>query len=417
MRLGGPFPFNPVGSFPVSLGSGQYFYPPPGNYLFTLGGQSVLQWWDPILSTWRNICPAVSPGAAVSVDGYNYRILNQSGVVQGAAITTAGSGGVNGIGPTQTGSTVTFAAPGGNGQQAKGYVIVGGAVGTTGGTATLTQAGSGFAVPPLILIDPPPPGGIQATAVSTITAGGALNSVTVVNPGAGYTSVPNFYVIPQFLDYPGQLALPYTIPATGLAAPNFPPGLIAGGAGPGGTGGIMPPQSFTMGLQLAFPITGGALVTSPALAGSGTLTGIVVTDYGSAYTSVPAVTFGGTSLGAAAATSLMSWCVTAIAGSGGAGYTVGNPVISSLGYLIVGGVAQRIVNNDYMLPREFHGVLTSTAGAIQIEDPGFGFQTVLAAGNFGVAQSTSIGGTSVTFSGVTMGGINDSSLLQMNVNE
>lgn len=418
MRIGGPIPFNQAGSFPIALGPGMYNYVPPGNYLMTLGGQTTLQWWDPINSSWRNLSPAGAPTFAVSIDGYNYRIVNQSGVVQGALITNAGSGGVNGIGPTQTGSTVTIAAPGGTGQQAKGYVIVGGAVGTAGAAATITQAGSGFVVPPTILIDAPAPGGIQATAISTITAGGALNSVTVVNPGSGYTVAPNFYVVPQFLDYPGQLALPYTVPASPTpVAPNFPPGQIAGGAGPGGTGGIMPPQNFMQGLQIAFPITSGALVTSPALAGSGTLTGIVVTDYGSAYTTVPAISFGGTSLGAAAATSIMSWCVTALTGSGGAGYTVGNPVESTLGYLFSGTTSTRLYNNDYLQPRPLKGVLTSTAGALNIEDPGFGFQIALAAGNFGVVLGGSIPGTSVAFSGITMGGVNDTSILQAFVND
>lgn len=414
MRLGGPFPFNAQGSFPVALGPGMYNYPPAGNYLLTLGPQSVLQWWDPVNSDWRNLSPAGAPTFAISIDGYNYRLINLSGVVQGATISNAGSGGTNGIGPTQTGSTLTVAGPGGTGQAAKGYVIVGGAVGTAGGSATVTQAGSGFVVPPQILIDPPPLGGIQATAISTITAAGLLNSVTMVNPGAGYLSVPNFYVIPQFLDYPGQLALPYTIPASPTpVAPNFPPGQIA--QGPSGGVGILP-GIWMQGLTAAFPTTAGALVTGPALAGSGTLTGIVITDYGSAYaTSVPAITFGGTSLGAAAATAIMSWAVTALTGAGGTGYTVGNPWESTLGLVTVPGTT--FYNNDALAPRAARGRLTSTAGAVAIEDPGFGIQSVLGAGNFGVALGGSIPTGTVTFSAITMGGVNDTSILQQMISE
>jgi len=209
-------------------------------------------------------------------------------------------------------------------------------------------------VPPLILIDQPPLGGIQATAVATITAAGALASVTLVNPGAGYTVLPNVYVIPQFLDYPGQLALPYTVPVSPTPiAPNFPPGQIA--IGPGGTSfaGVIP-QNFAQGLQASSPSTAGALVTFGAgvLAGSGTLTGLVVFDYGSGYSTVPAITFaGGTLAGGVAATSLMSWALVSATQTAGAAFTVGNPIKSTLGYFFSGANAQRIVNNDYMQPR------------------------------------------------------------------
>jgi len=416
MRIGGSFPFNQSGSFPVALGPGQYFYIPSGEHLITLGPQSICQWWDPVNSLWRNLGPAPCATFALGADAYNYRIINLSGVVVGGLITTAGTAGTNGIGPTQTGASISFGAAPSGGQAAKGYIIVGGAVGSAGGSATVTQAGSGFVVPPLVLIDPPPIGGIQATAVSTITAGGAINSVTMVNPGAGYTSVPNFYLVPQFLDYPGQLALPYTVPATGLPAPYFAPGLIAGGAGTGGTGGIMPPQNFMRGLQIAAPITSGALITGPALAGSGTTTGIVVTDYGSGYTSVPTITFTNAPT-SAAATAVMSWGVTAVTGGSGTGYTVGNLVESTLGKLFVSTTAQTYINNDHVSPRSFRGVLTSTAGALNIEDNGFGFEQALIAGNFGVGQGTTIASGSIVFSAISMGGVNDTSLIQTFIND
>jgi hypothetical protein len=298
MRIGGAFPFNPAGSFPVALGAGAYFYIPPGQYWMTLGPVTALQWWDPIAWSWRGTLAAADHAFTVSCDGYNSRLINVSGAVTSITVGTAGSGGVNGIGPTQTGSTVAFAA--GAGLTAKGYVIVGGAL----AAPTVTQAGSAFQAIPLILIDPPPAGGIQATAIATITAGGALNTVTLVNAGAGYTTPPNFYVIPQFLDYPGAPAIPGVIPNPPTpVAPNFPPGLIA--IGPGGGSAAYIPQNFMQGLQGAFPFSSGALVTSGALTGSGTLTGIVITEAGSAYAAAPAITFGGTSLGTAAATAVL----------------------------------------------------------------------------------------------------------------
>jgi hypothetical protein len=409
MRLGGAFPFNQSGSFPVSLPGGAYSYVPPGAYLLTLGGQTILQWWDPVQSSWRNMSSPGAPTFNIATDGYNYRLINMSGVVQGVSITNAGSAGTNGIGPTQTGCVLSIAAPAA-GIQAKGYVIVGGAVGTAGGSATVTQAGSGFVTPPTILIDPPPLGGIQATAVAALTAGGAITSVTMVNPGAGYTSVPNAYVVPQFLDYPGQLALPYTVPATGLPAPYFPPGLISN----------QPPQNWSYGLT---PILGttGALITLPALAGSATLTGVVVTDYGSGYlgSAIPSVTFTGSNT-SFAGTAIMSMSLLTLTGGSGTAYTVGNVWESSMG-LLTPATAPPITtaynNNNWLQPRPARGVLTSTAGALTMEDPGFGFQKLLIAANFGVAQGASIGTGSIVFSAITMGGINDTSIIQAMVND
>jgi hypothetical protein len=96
-------------------------------------------------------------------------------------------------------------------------------------------------------------------------------------------------------------------------------------------------------------------------------------------------------------------------------YTVGNAVISTLGQLTPTTTAFN--NNNLLQGRELHAVLTSTVGALSIEDPGFGMQLVMIPGNFGVAQGTSIGSTSIVFSGITMGGVNDTSVIQMMVNE
>lgn len=410
MRIGGPAPFNPANAFPISLAGGSYYYPPPGQYLLTLGSQSVLQWWDPIQSSWRNyLCPP-NGTMQISVDGYNFRIINMSGVVQAASITNPGSGGVNGIGPTQTGTSLGIAAPGGNGQTAKGYVIIGGAVGTAGGAATVTQGGSGFVVPPTILIDPPPAGGVQATAVAAITTGGVLTSVTMVNPGAGYLTVPNFYVVPQFLDYPGQLALPYTVPQSPTpVAPNFPPGLIT--IGPGGGGSSYIPQTWMNALQAAFPSSSGALVTSPALAGSGTLTGIVITDFGSLYSgAVPAITFsGGTLAGGVAATAVMAWAAQSVSTFTGGTIAAATGAISSLGQLLL------YSNNNMLLGRPIRGAV-STGGVVTVNDPGFAIQTLMPSGQIGVVGA----GVSVNPTGGgagTMGPVTDTSILQMGIND
>lgn len=387
----------------ITLPSGGQYYPLAGDYLVAAGGQTILEWWDPNNLLWRAWSP---PGSlsTVTTDGGNFRLINYSGVVAGAKITNAGSGGVNGIGPAQTGSTMTFAAPaaGGVTATAQGYVIVGGSV----AAPTITQGGSGFLVPPLVLIDPPPPGGIQATAVATISAAGVVTAITMQNVGAGYTSTPNFYVVPnpQF-----SFATPQYPPAVG--SPANAPGAL-GGAGVFPPPGLINPANVWAGsLYQPNIATAGVLLTPAALTGSGTLTGIVITYNGAGYAgnTVPGITFGGTSLGAAAATAIMSFCMTAAIGgtvtvTGGAAQIANTPSITSLG-LIAGSF-----DNGQFWPRPARGINLTAAGNFTLEDPGFGLQGGAVFVNAGT--STTVG----TVTNTQYGGIVDTSIVQSSVN-
>jgi hypothetical protein len=53
----------------------------------------------------------------------------------------------------------------------------------------LDTGGSGYGSAPSVLISAPANGGTQATATATIS-GGVVNSLTLVNPGSGYTEIP-----------------------------------------------------------------------------------------------------------------------------------------------------------------------------------------------------------------------------------
>jgi hypothetical protein len=64
-----------------------------------------------------------------------------------------------------------------------------------------------------LLIDPPPPGGVPATAVCTLTAG-AIGAVTVTNQGAGYRAAPNVKVVPWPNDTPPTTPAVLTVNAT-----------------------------------------------------------------------------------------------------------------------------------------------------------------------------------------------------------
>lgn len=279
-----PFPYAQVaeGGGVITLPSGGVWYPPPGEWLIQTAANICVQWWDPIANFWRNQVSNSNTGDYFPTDGYNLRLLNITGIVTVASFT-AGSGGVNGIGTASTATISIIASNTTGGAQATAYAIVGGSV----AAPTITQAGSGFVVPPLVVIDAPPIGGIQATATCALSATGTIASVTMSNVGAGYAATPNFYLIPQTGFYQGA-------PSGGFAAaPITPPGLVF-------------PATAVPGNQNTSPV--GAQLTSVALTGSGTLTGVVMINSGGGYTGTPT----GTVVNVGAATVTMS-AVTAAA--------------------------------------------------------------------------------------------------------
>jgi len=391
-RIGGAFPFPTAqvseGGGVITLPPGGTFYLPAGEWVCNTGTVTCLQWFDPIDQVWRGVQEPTVQSQLVSSDGFNYRLINLSGVVTGASITNAGSGGTNGIGATATGATVVFTGPAA-GVTATAYPIVGGSV----QAPTIAAGGSGFLVPPLIVIDPPPPGGVQATAVATISAAGAITAITMINVGAGYAASPNFWIIPQFGLYAGGASGSFAAGASPAPGLVFPGNAVPGNQNTGATG---------------------AQLTPNALTGSGTLTGIVVVNYGTGYTgtTIPTVSItGGGLAGGVAATAIMSFSVTGVTlGAGGTGYGSGATPIweSSLGLVAAS------TNNGVFLPRPARGVTTVTGGAVAtfvIEDAGFGLQKVP---TVAVINTSAIAATQATGTAV-VGGINDTSILQPRV--
>lgn len=285
-RIGGAFPLPLAqvqeGGTRVDLNSGGTFYPPPGEYIYSLPSNVQLEYFDGQSQSWQILAP-VSTGGYLSADGYNFRFHNVTGIVNSITISTAGSAQTNGIGSA---SSVSIAIAASNTNtatnNATGYAIVGGTV----AAPTITQAGSGFIAVPLIVIDPPPPGGIQATAYAVVSSTGTISAVTIDNAGAGYAASPNFWVIPQPAIYQGG-------PSGGVAAGAIPaPGLVY-------------PSNAVPGNQNTSPT--GVQLTSIALTGSGTITGLVVVDAGGQYTSAaPAVTVTSTAGSAGTAVGVVS---------------------------------------------------------------------------------------------------------------
>ena len=124
-------------------------------------------------------------GTTVFSDGNNYRVLNPTGLPYKAS-----------PGGTLTGytSVPTLTASAGG---AVLKAIVGGAV----SSFTITNGGTGYTYPPLVLISPPPALGIQATAYATLTSG-VVTSITLgatplgatTGGGAGYTVAPQITI-------------------------------------------------------------------------------------------------------------------------------------------------------------------------------------------------------------------------------
>ena len=271
-QIRGAFPlptYNlPEGTNRITLASGALFYMPSGNYIMSTDANTIIEVWDPIETVWRTWITA-SNSESVYADGYNFRARNTTGAVSSTTIGNAGSGMTNGIGSVATGVSLSVAAAPTGFPTATLYPIVGGSV----QAPTVAQAGSGFLTQPLVVIDPPPAGGIQATAVAALTSGGGIASITMVNVGAGYTASPNFWLIPQSLLYQGA-------PSGGNAA------------GPITPGGLVFPGNAVAGNQNTSST--GAQLVSNALTGSGTLTGAIIIVPGGGYTTAsPTVTISG----------------------------------------------------------------------------------------------------------------------------
>ena len=310
--------FTPVKSNVLQLAAGQIYNIPAGIYWVVPGKYSYLQFLDPVSQQWRGYDTGITVGKLVDSDGGNWRLANLTGTPISANVTNAGSGYTNGIGTTATGLTVTASAG-----TSTWVPIVGGAM----GTFTSVAAGAGYTYVPNVVIDAPPPGGLQATAHATLTGGG-VSAVTLDNAGAGYSSAPSVTFVNDLRDTAGSGA------------------------------------SYTV-----------------ALTGSGGLTGLYPSNPGLPLTAAPTFTFSPAS--STAATAVMNFSVTGYTVSA-AGTTYTAPVIVSSSSHLVGGTSI-LTNPAYTtgttLPRPARitaalATTTITATGLTVEDGGNGIQTI-----------------------------------------
>ena len=178
-------------------------------YFVNLGNYSVLQYLDPVSNTWKGITAQRSGKLHVPSDGVTRRIANLTGCPVAAVVVNGGSN------FSQATAAITPNVGGSTWQP-----IVGGTLSLT----SIVSGGSGYTVPPMLLIPEPPAaiggnvGGVPATAYATLT-GTSVTGVTFSNIGAGYPTAPAVTVVPSPYD-PNLGAITNATITLGIIAAN-----------------------------------------------------------------------------------------------------------------------------------------------------------------------------------------------------
>lgn len=190
------------------------------------------------------------------------------------------------------------------------------------GLIAITNPGSGYTIPPTVVISAPnETGGAQANAVCTITAGsGGVEGIIVTNAGTSYTSVPQVTI--------GAPDLANGVQATASAA-------ISGGAIIYITV-VEPGSGYTTNPAVTITGGGGSSGAANAVISTGRVSSITLTNAGTGYTSPPTVTFsgGGGGSGANAVAELATFktgTVSVVLTDGGSGYTNASNLVVTIG--------------------------------------------------------------------------------------
>ncbi len=192
-----------------TLAPGETLPIPAGRFFIDLGKYGSLQFLDPVTNIWTELRSGDNNGQALQIvsDGFNVRAANLTGCVVAAVVTNGGNGSY-----VQATTTVTPSAGNSTWQP-----IVGGALSTS---ITVVTSGNNYGIAPEVFIDAPPSPGVQAKAIAVIAAstanGNTVSSITVLDQGAGYPSLPNVTILPTPTD-PNFIAGSITANATGLA--------------------------------------------------------------------------------------------------------------------------------------------------------------------------------------------------------
>lgn len=347
----------------TSLAAGASYIIPAGPFLVNPGPYSFVQFKDPITGEWRMWNRSGTTTTYVESDGVNWRIANLSGCVIGAKLTTAGSA-------YTAVPTLTFSSGGAAATAIMGQVLSTTVQLTTPAGMPAATSGANYTLAPTCIISAPAAGGLPAKAIAVIT-NGAVSSVTIIDQGAGYGAGPASVAVSN-----NQPTITFV---TNPEDPNI--------------------NSTTN------PITPATATVSLDASSAGTVTGIIITNPGTPLTSVPTISF---SSGAAAATSLMAFTVTAQTVSGGSGYVV--PVkYTTSGGVVATASAYLSTYNPLFIPRDANGTVALTGTALSTV-------TIIDGGLFQAIPSAIVlqnGTVSVgTIATPTVGGVTDSFVLQ-----
>lgn len=358
----------------LALIPGESIQVPAGQWYVSTGFYLVIQYLDPVTGVWAT----TSTGGQrvglqyVKSDGFNCRIANLTACLVGAVVTSYGNGSYVQSSTTisVTGSTATFVP------------IIGGQLAQSGTfSIAFPTVGGGYGIAPLVFIPPPPSaannpngvGGVPASGYCTI-ASGTITGFTFTNPGAGYPTAPTPVVLPSPFD------------------PN-----------------------------LATGITQASITFS--LVGSGSLTGALCLQNGSAFANGSlaniTLTVNGAGATASIAPIIMQTIVSATVSGGGTGYGTTAALLTTVGGVPSTGT---ITNNPDALrlawmPRQAQiqlavtGTGTIAAQAGTIIDGGLfeGTPTPILVPGMQAGAAGSVAGPTVAF---TMGGLPDIAILQ-----
>lgn len=336
-----------------ALAAGQTRVLPAGPNLIHLGQYSYLQVWDPVLNNWRNCQRPTEAMVFVECDGVNQRLANLSGCAVGAVLTNAGTG--------YTSAPAVAANAGGS----TWVAITSTAAHMVNTSQSVLGGGSGYTIPPRLVVSAPPAPGVPCTAHCTLSAG-VVNAIVIDNQGAGYTSPPSV----TFVTDPNDTGTSI-VPATN--------------------------QTF-------------------ALTGAGTIGAVLCTNPGLPQTSVPTLAFSGGGGASAAATAIMNFATTGYTVSNGGSFHAGTCIISTGGILdtsVVAANTNPAIEKGIIRPRAAKIVPALSGNAIvasastaplTVEDWGIGFQLIPAAVPI---DGTGLATTAVTTLAFTVGGQTD----------
>ena len=246
-----------------TLAPGEAIPVPAGRWVLDVGKYGALQYLDPVTNIWTILRDNSHDVGSTTIwsDGFNVRIANLTSCVVGAVVTNGGNGAY-----AQATTTVTPSI--GN---SVWQAVIGGAINTT---VSVTAAGSGYGIAPLVFIDAPTTSSstpdAQATAVAVLSSG-SVSSITVINQGAGYPSAPNITILPNPAD------------------PNINSTIVNATA-------------------------------TCSLTGTGSVTAVICTNPGAPVASVPTLAIAGSGASAAATALVLNTITAASVTAAGAGY-------------------------------------------------------------------------------------------------